>query len=492
MPNIIPTAPWGVASQLAVPRSSLSCSLEAGERAQAFICGRYTYANLFTRDAAILMLHSAGVFDGGVSLGDLKPRARKKAEAEILFMANVLKVLVDAEVFSITMNKATWTTRERACSYEVAQRVIHALLRSTFIVALDKGTPAKGRASLYHVAPSLQRLLMRCRSKLRFRRAGTGGVEVRKSKADWQGKIRSKERIPLARFPKAQVKHQRTQIALLNAHLNRFALRDEQGARQDTTLRRIFSDDFKHGGRLYAHAFQSLPERERLACTISGHPVCEVDLKASHVAFLAALCGHAGVLPRDPYSLIDWVAADPSLRPMSKVLVQVCVHADGTAPSSFPKAARNAVPFRTEYGLPKTARIQDYLPGIYGALPFLEASPRLTMTLQYLESEVILETLQQLARKRLPAFPVHDSLLVRQGDLDVATRALQLTLADHLGPHAPWLDVSYADGKVDDLKPLELPEGDTRRDHYKLSGLLERNGLQKVQGRGAHADDGDF
>jgi hypothetical protein len=104
------------------------------------------------------------------------------------------------------------------------------------------------------------------------------------------------------------------------------------------------------------------------------------------------------------------------------------------------------VSFKKTYGF-GGKRIEDLLPGIFDVMQFLDGSPSLTMVLQYLEAEMLIDALERLSRADIPALPIHDSLLVREADRDEVLAVLQETLKAHLGIHAAWLEVSTAGEK---------------------------------------------
>jgi hypothetical protein len=68
-------------------------------------------------------------------------------------------------------------------------------------------------------------------------------------------------------------------------------------------LRRIFNQDFAHGGRFYAEggSWQTLSKAERQRITIEGEPVVEVDYSAFHPTL--AYCEHGLPPPPEPYAV---------------------------------------------------------------------------------------------------------------------------------------------------------------------------------------------
>ncbi|MBF9029541.1 hypothetical protein HKCCE3408_03955 [Rhodobacterales bacterium HKCCE3408] len=270
-------------------------------------------------------------------------------------------------------------------------------------------------------------------------------------------------------------------MSQLNDFLGQYALEDEGGRRQDTKLTRIFTEDLSHGGRLYGE-YVTRPERDRLACTIDGEPVCEIDLKASHLSILAALYRHPDRLGRDPYEDIEWVKSR-QLRRAAKTLVQCSIYKPGGWLTAFPKQD-DGVAFKDKYDL-DGRRVGDLMPGIIEAFPFLDGSPSLTLELQFIEAEILMDVLERLCRSCIPAFPVHDSVLVRQSDEERVLKILQETLREYLGPHAPWLDVSVSGEDPRMIEPLPCPIDA----EYHLDSRLEEL-LEVITATHSQGDDG--
>ncbi|WP_101068330.1 hypothetical protein [Roseovarius salinarum] len=348
------------------------------------------------------------------------------------------------------MDRHCWTGTP--CGYKAAREITTVLLEKGYILRIVK--PGKGQSAVYCCSSSFRERLAGWQERLVFKRARPHPVEVREPKKDYWGSYK-KKRLPLNRFPSDEVRRHQEIVHSLNASLSRHSLRDAEGRQIDTTLSRIFTGDLTSGGRLYGE-YQRTPEADRLCHTIDGETVCEIDLKASHVAILAALYEHPERLPKDPYSAISWVKT-ASLRKAAKTLVQCIVHADGGRPTRFPRQD-DGISFREKYELGNT-NVEDMLPGVFEVMPFLDGSPCLTLTLQFIESEILVEAVRRLCCQDIPALPIHDSLLVRRLDEYQVLRILRRTLTNYLGFHAPWLDVSVAGREPRMIEPLSCPEG---------------------------------
>lgn len=424
-------------------------------KAELFVNGEHTAADDVTRTIILEVLDEIGILTKPKPSrrdprGTTKANRRvaKETEKQICFMASFLRTVSEVERFGILMDRHRWT--DTPCGYKAARTITEALLSIGHMLKVAR--PRRGLGTVYRCSETFQGRLEGWKGQLRFKRARPHPIEVREPKKDHWGSFK-KERLPLSDFPSEAVRHHQQTVLRFNDLLSRHTLADASGTPVETTLRRIFTGDLSNGGRLYAD-YQSLPEADRLRCTIDGEPVCEIDLKASHVAILAALYRHPQRLPKDPYTAISWVQT-PDLRKAAKNLVQCIIHAPGGRPSRFPRQ-RDGISFKARYGLGDKS-VTDLLPAVFEAMPFLDGSPCLTLHLQYIEAEVLITVLERCLHSGIAAFPIHDSLLVRRSDEELILQILQGTLREFLGPHAPWLDVSVAGEIPRQIEPLPSP-----------------------------------
>lgn len=436
-------------------------------KAERFVNGEHTAADDDTRAIILELLDEIGILAKPESSrrgpGD-SPKANRRTaqetEKQICFMASFLRTVSEVERFGILMGRHRWT--DTPCGYKAARTITEALLSSGHMLKVAE--PRKGRGTIYRCSNAFRDRLEGWKGQLRFKRARPHPVEVREPKKDHWGAFK-KKRLPLSDFPSEVVRHHQQTVLRFNGHLAKHTLADASGTPLETTLRRIFTGDLTSGGRLYAD-YQSLPEADRLRCTIDGEPVCEIDLKASHVAILAGLYQHLHRLPQDPYAAISWVQT-PDHRKAAKNLVQCMIHAPDGRPRKFPKQ-QDGVPFRTKYRLGNVS-VSDLLPATLEVMPFLDGSPCLTLPLQFIEAEILITVLERCLREGLAAFPIHDSLLVRRSDECQVLQILQSTLREFLGPHAPWLDVSIAGKAPRLIEPLPC----SLDAEYRLQDALE-------------------
>lgn len=470
------------------------------EKADVFVNGQHTAADPDTRAFVLHFLEDLGVLEDTARFLPLRPSVPKgstrmfsNAEKRIIFMASFLRAIISNDTFSIQMTPNAWSGAP--CGWGAARDVTKALKNTGQIVVARKAK--KGRnTTIYRRSDKLSARLAEHGQKLAFKLADNDIVEVREAKGDHYGQRTKKAKIPLSEFSSEKINEEKTQLRRFNAHLSRYALLDAAGSPVDTTLKRIFDGDLEHGGRLYG-AYQRLPERQRLRCSIGGEPVCEIDLKASHVFIAAALLGHSDALPPDPYSEIPWVNTEKE-RKAAKLLVQCVINARDGRPRRFPKL-RNGASFRKTFDL-GDKRIDQFLPGIFEVMPFLDGSPNLTMKLQYLEAEMMIDTFEKLRALDIPALPIHDSFLVRESDCELVLTVLQETLNEHLGKHAAWLEVSTTGGVPYLVEPLaycvDQPAAETPKISPEqiagIAGPIASSDMDETWIDDMVIDDGDF
>jgi hypothetical protein len=192
-------------------------------------------------------------------------------------------------------------------------------------------------------------------------------------------------------------------------------------------LRRSFNDADQPGtaydkhGRFYSMASADHYERleggeatrQRLV-RIDGKPAREVDIGGSHLTILHGLLGVPFDPSCDPYGIpgIDRVRVKKWLT----IYLGSCGKANGGNPF---KAVKEA-------GLARYPFLRD--------LPTLGIGP---LDLQYHEAEILRLAMEDLMGQGLGFLPVHDALLVAQGNQEIAARAIQSAFhryfTEHLG-----------------------------------------------------------
>ena len=253
---------------------------------------------------------------------------------------------------------------------------------------------------------------------------------------------------------------------------------------------RVFHDGrFDAGGRIYG-AWTGLDQKEhRIYCTIDDEPICEIDIRASQPTLFSSLLGYklGGLKASDQWddvyaelshlapTGIGWAVLDDTIdtidmmkrnRSVAKKVVMALI---GSGISLKAKATDDLA---KDFGLTDTGwkLFRDQL--IKTIPAFDELEPRYNSKgdvdgylngagfLSYHESEMMLKTLRQLVELGIPAYPVHDSLMVKVSDATAAANTFRQVIHDYckqlsgLEVLVP-LSVTVADGISKELLPSD-------------------------------------
>ena len=227
------------------------------------------------------------------------------------------------------------------------------------------------------------------------------------------------------------------------------------------SLTRVFHDGrLDAGGRLYG-AWTGLDQKEhRLHCKIDGKPVVEIDINASQPTLLSSLLGYklgrlgledtwsdvygelSGLLSTHYY----WTVIDQTIdqidlirrnRGAAKAVVMALIG------SGLPLKSKATSELIKDFGLTPEGWLmfRDKLLATVPALNALE--PRYNSKghldgyingpgfLSYHESEITLATLEALMDRGIPAYPVHDCLIVKVSDATIAAEVFRQTIHDY-------------------------------------------------------------
>ncbi|WP_205689503.1 hypothetical protein [Aurantiacibacter odishensis] len=198
-------------------------------------------------------------------------------------------------------------------------------------------------------------------------------------------------------------------------------------------LRRIFSNgdqpgfDWDLGGRLYALGhdnFQTAKRKDRASILINGKATKEIDLRASHLTLLVGL-GHVPItaLEGDPYQV------EGLPREVVKQWVTMTMSHDKRH-KRWPPLAKREMMEKHGWDLTKDFPLIPTGDAILAKLPILgPKAEALTVSwgqLQFIESEIVLATMEELAFSHgIASLPVHDSLIVPEGDVELASSLLK-------------------------------------------------------------------
>ncbi len=179
-------------------------------------------------------------------------------------------------------------------------------------------------------------------------------------------------------------------------------------------LKRVFNNyaddnyNWDAGGRMYdidQNGYQKLSEEKRAQMTINGEPVTEIDIEA---CFLTILFG----LLRVPLPNSDMYAIDGIKRPIVKSWMTISL-TNGKLLDRWPPSALSKI--REKFPgakMPTANQVREAVLEYYPWLKSLSDEGIAWPQLQYIESTIMLSTVKELMSKKIPAYPVHDSLIV--------------------------------------------------------------------------------
>lgn len=205
---------------------------------------------------------------------------------------------------------------------------------------------------------------------------------------------------------------------------------------QCSAVTRVFSEGrLNAGGRMYG-AYSDLGSDDRLKATIKGNPVCEIDIRASQPTLLSCLLGYKlGDTWEDIYSTVPSVvnAKDPDekkrIREEIKLVIAELIGVGN-------EAKRYASKELASKGIDEFLFL-TYRDEALQAIPALSEMKEKGITsngyLTYHESEIILRAIETLIKAGIPAYSIHDAIIVESNQSDKGTEALREAWASHCG-----------------------------------------------------------
>ncbi|MEG3145796.1 hypothetical protein U1839_14135 [Sphingomonas sp. RT2P30] len=218
--------------------------------------------------------------------------------------------------------------------------------------------------------------------------------------------------------------------------------RDERRRRQHAgdesakALYRVFTGNWRRGGRLYGGWWQSAKKEHRAYITINGLTTVELDYVQLHPALLRAR------LPRSPnidaYIVPGW---PPETRPLGKSTFARLLNK--AASKSKPSVSLGRAPTKEKHLLPAGTDFRDYEAAYRHHMSDYAEWFNIDegMKLQLEDSDLALSILNDLAYHGIAALPVHDSFIVQAQHEET----LRATMRDqfHKSPSGKWLsDIS--------------------------------------------------
>jgi len=212
---------------------------------------------------------------------------------------------------------------------------------------------------------------------------------------------------------------------------------------------RIFHDgSLISGGRWYG-GWTNLKSDKRLHMRIDDEPICEIDLNGSQPTLFSALLGirmNVGDSWTDVYSaVVDRLDAGEERTLLRKMVKQVIVEMLGSGncnrigPASTEPPKNPDEPqlfFDTDHSKQMYLRIQREALEVFPALKNLDTKYyNATGFLSYHESEILTLTLLRLKAMGVPAYGVHDCVVVKQSDKHTAVKTYRSVIRDYVIKH---------------------------------------------------------
>jgi hypothetical protein len=169
-------------------------------------------------------------------------------------------------------------------------------------------------------------------------------------------------------------------------------------------LRRIFTrgdQEFKSGGRLFGGFWLNLPKTQRqTGLRLQGEEIITLDVESMNPTLLYSMAGDP-IPQQDAYS----IEGLENFRSGVKQVFNALTFRDKPL-SRFPNGVRKEFPRRVS-----VANVVDGLLRKHSSIAHF-FNTQIGHHLQFLESEIMVETLLLASANNLPALPVHDALIV--------------------------------------------------------------------------------
>jgi hypothetical protein len=212
---------------------------------------------------------------------------------------------------------------------------------------------------------------------------------------------------------------------------------------------RIFHDgSLISGGRWYG-GWTNLKSHKRLHMRIDNEPICEIDINGSQPTLFSALLGirmNVGDTWTDVYTaVVERLDAGEERSLLRKMVKQVIVEMLGsgncnrTGPASTKPPKKPDEPqlfFDTDNSKQMYLQIQREALEVFPALKHLDAKYyNATGFLSYHESEILTLSLLRLKAMGVPAYGVHDCVVVKQSDKYTAVETYRSVIRDYVVKH---------------------------------------------------------
>lgn len=228
---------------------------------------------------------------------------------------------------------------------------------------------------------------------------------------------------PMAVEQTDHVKRLENEVQAINRFVTSFALKgaDFRGYKRRFNEGNAEDFNWNKGGRLYAE-FQQLPAAVRKKFTIDGEGTAELDVAASYLTILHGIHGVPFDTAREAYG------SDPERKHAIKAFINQSLGSPKLM-TRWSKAWDEKFLESYGYRLIDRFRPKDVRELALALHPFLAQWGTLKTTwadLMFLESEAMIYAIKALMNEHeAPSYVVHDSLIVRERDLEIAKAAIE-------------------------------------------------------------------
>ena len=319
--------------------------------------------------------------------------------------------------------------------YRIATEVLAAIVKHDLLKKIQG--PEYGRAAIWQVNFPVP-------NGLRFKEHEYRSlIEVR---ATPEKKGKKGKQLSLKKFDKEEVELREAEMATINAMLAKNPLYDSATGLSYNRCRRVFNNgSLSSGGRLIGR-WQSLKSEKRLAMTINGNEVCEIDTVSSFLYVANCLTGNTMVLERDPFASFSYVQQQQTneerkLARKAVKLFTIAFLCNGQKMTRWPdleqdKETRVEVGMNEKFNIPNYIKPHHWVRELKQKWPFLIDCNLDAGQLMIKESTVLTKALLTLAEKNLVGYGIHDCILCPTKDKEEVVEAYQLAMIDVLGSTA--------------------------------------------------------
>ena len=277
---------------------------------------------------------------------------------------------------------------------------------------------------------------------------GREAVKINKAESVGQRKIRKRNNRPKPRYGKVEAKKafkyplskRVKEVKKLNTFWQQHPLQLPEGSWAGCATRVFHDGRLNAGGRFYG-LWTTRNNKLRLQSKLDGEAVCSIDLNASQPVLFSSLMG-VKLKDRDTwYDLYGEIAVTFAEKPEEIVpirgdLKRVGVELIGTGNHLKANPSKELI---EDTGITQE-QWDRYRSTLVDHIPALELmdSDHLNGAgfISYHESQMMLLSLQALMTIGIPAYPVHDCLIVKISDKDEAMQVFRDTVRSYIFDHS--------------------------------------------------------